>query len=63
MNDDVTLLAGLSDGRLLSLRDAGDGELREVLRVRNAVFALTRVADNVALATDGEVVTIPLPAR
>ncbi|MEZ5966147.1 MAG: hypothetical protein R3F56_20085 [Planctomycetota bacterium] len=59
--DEETLVCGTSDGRVLLLADAGDGDVRELSRLDAPVFALVASADHVVVGTVGSVVTLRLP--
>ncbi len=57
--DGTTLLAGLSDGRVLALEDDGDGARIELAHLDGPVFALAVSGDRLALGTVGSVRLLP----
>jgi len=56
--DEARLVAGTSDGRVLALVDAGDGEVREIGKMEAAVHALACAGANVGVGTRGRLVTL-----
>jgi WD40 repeat protein len=60
---DHELVCGTSEGRVVLLRDLGDGPVHELHRLAGAVHSLAVHEGGLALGCDGEVVVMPLGPR